>query len=92
VLLCSLCEGKEGEIKFTYRLFSLTTGVKNKMLLVVFLGLIATLALVCADCDVGSWGVDNFDYNKVGIGVLIQILSHQLLKLWVTFIFHLWFH
>jgi hypothetical protein len=37
------------------------------MLRIIFLGLIAKLALVCNGCDVGKWGVENFDWNQVGI-------------------------
>jgi hypothetical protein len=62
------------------------------MLLIMVFGLIAKLALVCDGCDVGSWGVDSFDWNQVGIIVLIQILTHHLFKLLLTFMFHLWFH
>jgi hypothetical protein len=43
------------------------------MQLIVFLGLIAKLALVCGDCDVGTSVVNNFDWNQVGIVVLTQI-------------------
>jgi hypothetical protein len=50
-------------------LFLLTAGVKTNMLLIIFLGLIAKLALVSGDCDVGEWGVDNFNWTAVGIGL-----------------------
>jgi hypothetical protein len=40
------------------------------MLLIMFMGLVAKVALVSGDCDVGTKGVKNFDYARVGIGVL----------------------
>jgi hypothetical protein len=40
-------------------------------MLIIFLGLIAKLALVSGDCNVGTQDVKDFDYNKVGIDVLI---------------------
>jgi hypothetical protein len=40
------------------------------MLLIAFLSLIATLTLVSGDCDVGTQGMDDFDFTKVGICVL----------------------
>jgi hypothetical protein len=68
--LCSLCEGKEGEIKFTYHLFLLITGIRTNMLLIIFLGIIAKLTLVLSDCDVGPQDVKDFDFTKVGIYIL----------------------
>jgi hypothetical protein len=62
------------------------------MLFIIILGLIARLALVCDGCDIGSWGVDNFDWKKVGTGDLIQFLTNKLTKLLSDFICHLWFH
>ena len=44
------------------------------MLLIICLGLMATLALVSGQCDVGTGAVDNFDWNKVGIGVITRHL------------------
>jgi hypothetical protein len=66
--------------------------MKTNMLLIIFMGLIAKLALICDGCDVGSWGVDSFDWNQVRISVLIHILTYQLLKLLLEFIFDLCFH
>jgi hypothetical protein len=40
------------------------------MLLIVFLGLIAKLALVSGDHHVGTHDVKNFDFIKVGVSVL----------------------
>jgi hypothetical protein len=37
------------------------------MLLIIFLGLIAKLALVSADCTVGTGYVTDFDFPTVGI-------------------------
>jgi hypothetical protein len=50
-------------------LFLLTAGVKTNMLLIIFLGLMAKLALVSGDCNIGTWGVPNFDWAQVGIGL-----------------------
>jgi hypothetical protein len=44
------------------------------MLLIITLGLIAKLALVSCDCDFGPLPMNDFDYTKVGIGVLTCIL------------------
>ena len=40
------------------------------MLLIIFLGLIAKLALVCGDCDFGTLKLNDFDWDKVTISVL----------------------
>ena len=40
------------------------------MLLIVVLGLIAKLALVSSDCDIGTQKLNDFDMNKVGIDIL----------------------
>ena len=40
------------------------------MMLIIFLGLIAKLALVSGECEVGTDNVNDFDWNKVGISVL----------------------
>jgi hypothetical protein len=45
------------------------------MLLIIFLGLVAKLTFVSGDCDVGAQEVKNFDYPRVGITVLTQILK-----------------
>jgi hypothetical protein len=55
------------------------------MLMIMFLGLIAKIALVCGECNIRTWGVDSFNWTKVGIMVLIQILKHHLLKLLLAF-------
>ena len=59
------------------------------MLLIIFLGLFAKLALVSGDYETGTQKVKNFDFSKVGIIVLPRFL---LLKLMLVFIYHLWFH
>jgi hypothetical protein len=48
-------------------LFSLITGIKINMLLFIFLGLIAKLALGSDECDIGTPKMEDFDCNKVGI-------------------------
>ena len=45
------------------------------MLLITFLGLVATLTSVSGDCDVGNQDVKDFDFNKVGIVVLTWFLE-----------------
>jgi hypothetical protein len=44
------------------------------MLLIIFLGLVAKLALVSGDCDVGTLKVKDFDWNKVDIIALTRFL------------------
>jgi hypothetical protein len=39
------------------------------MLLIVFVGLIGTLASVTGDCDFGIHNLDNFNWYKVGISM-----------------------
>jgi hypothetical protein len=50
-------------------LFLLTAGVKTNMKTIIFLGVMAKLALFSDGCDVGDWGVDNFNWTAVGIGL-----------------------
>jgi hypothetical protein len=45
------------------------------MILIVFLGLIAKITLVSGDCGVGNHGEKHFNWNKVGVSVLIQLLK-----------------
>jgi hypothetical protein len=40
------------------------------MLLITVLGLIAKLTSVFGDCDIGTKGINNYDFLRVGIGVL----------------------
>jgi hypothetical protein len=40
------------------------------MLLIIFLGLIATFSLVSGDCDLGTKGMDDFDFPEVGVCIL----------------------
>jgi hypothetical protein len=72
--------GKKGQRQFTYRLFSLITGIKTKMLLIVFLGLIAKLTLVSGQCEVGDKFLKNFDFRKVCISILTPILKQTAFK------------
>jgi len=44
------------------------------MLLIIFLGLIAKLALITSDCDFGTRKLKDFDWNKVGIILLTCFL------------------
>jgi hypothetical protein len=51
-------------------LFSLITGIKTIMWLIISLGLIAKLVTVSGDCEVETPQLDDFDWAKVGIFVL----------------------
>ena len=44
------------------------------MLLIIFLGLIANSASLSGACDVGPPKLNNFDWIRVGIGVLSRVL------------------
>jgi len=50
------------------------------MLLIIFLGLIAKLASVSGDCDVGTQIVHNFHWNTVGISVVTRFLKQSAFK------------
>jgi len=41
------------------------------MLLINFLGLIAILKSVSCDCEFGTQKINDFNFTKVGVGVLI---------------------
>jgi hypothetical protein len=84
--------GKKGQGQFTYRLCSLIAGIKTNMLLIVCLGLIAKLAFVVGDCDIGCATVDNFNWNKVGIYVLKTLFKQTAFITALGFKFHLWLH
>jgi hypothetical protein len=71
--LCSeVAKGKKGQRQFTFHLFSLITVIISNMLLIIFLVLIASLALVCGDCEVGTPKLNNFDWTKFGINVFTR--------------------
>jgi hypothetical protein len=57
--------------KFIHHLFLWITAIKVNMLLIVVLGLIAKLALVSSDCDIGTQKLNDFDMNKVGVIILM---------------------
>jgi len=81
-----------GQRELKYHFFSSFTGIKTKMLLIIFLGLIATLTSVSGDCDVGTQGVKYVDFTKVGITVLGGFLKQAVFKALLRFVFHLCFH
>jgi len=60
------------------------------MLLIIFLGLIAKLALVCDGCDVGSPVVDSLDWNQVDICVLTRFLKEAafitIARIYISFV------
>ena len=47
------------------------------MLLIICLGLMAKLAFISGQCDVGTGGVDDFDFFKVGTSVLTRYLKEN---------------
>jgi hypothetical protein len=49
--------------------------METKMLLIIFLGVIAKLTLVSGYCDPGSQVMKNFDFTKVGISALTRSLK-----------------
>jgi hypothetical protein len=53
------------QTKFTYQLFSLITGNKTNMLLIILGSLIAQLVLVCYGCDLGTSNITDFNATKV---------------------------
>jgi len=67
-------KGKKGQTQFTYNLFSLITGFKTNMLLTIMVGLFAKITLVSSDCEFRPLPLKDFDWNKVGVGVLTRIL------------------
>jgi hypothetical protein len=50
------------------------------MLLIIVLGLFAQLALVSGDCEYETPKLEDFDWNKVGIIVLILFLKQAAAK------------
>jgi hypothetical protein len=66
--------------------------MKTNMLLIIVLGLFAQLALVSGDCEYETPNLKDFDWNKVGIIVLILFLKQAASKPQLGLIFHLWFH
>jgi hypothetical protein len=75
----SLCKGREGKAIYTSHIL-INYRNKTGMLLLIFLCLICKLASVSGDCDVGPWGVKNFDWNKVGIVILTRFLKQAVFK------------
>jgi hypothetical protein len=62
------------------------------MLLFIVLSLIAKLALVSGDCHNETSTLNDFDWNRVGIGVLTCLLLRAAVKLILGFIYYLWSH
>ena len=55
-------KGKKAKRQFTYHLFSFITGIKTNMLLIISLGLVATLTSGSGGCDAGTQDVNDFDF------------------------------
>jgi hypothetical protein len=66
------------QIQLTHHFFSCITGIETNMLLIVFWGLIAKLALVSGDCNLGPPTLDDFDISRVGICVLTCLLKQAV--------------
>jgi hypothetical protein len=64
---------------FIHHLFSLITGIKTNMLLIIFLGLIAKLTSVSGEC-LGTQDIKVFDWNKVGINTDTRFLKLTAVK------------
>jgi hypothetical protein len=73
-------KGKKGKDNLHIACFLELQGIETKMLLFIFLCFIAKLTSVSSDCDIGTDAVNNFDYSKVCIGALTQILNQAALK------------
>jgi hypothetical protein len=54
-----------GQRQITYHLFLLITGITTNMLLIILLDLIAKLASVSSECDIGPLQLKDFDWTKV---------------------------
>ena len=82
--LCLLCTGI-GKAKTIYNhFFHRITGTETRMLLIIFLSLIAKLTSVSGDCDIGPQHV-KINWDKVGVSVLTQFLKEAVFKLLLGF-------
>ena len=61
------------------------------MLLFKFFRLIANLAFVSGDCDVGTLKLKHFDWTKVGSNVLTCFMLQTAVKFLCVLIFHFFF-
>jgi hypothetical protein len=61
------------------------TGIETKIMLIIFLGLIAKLTSVSSECVVGSQDVKNLDWNKVGVSSMIHFQKQAVSKLLLGF-------
>ena len=86
---CVHCaKGKKRQMQLTYHLLPFITGIKTDMFLIIFLGLIAKLALVSDACDVGTRDVKNFNFTKVGISVLGCFLKQVAMRFFIPVVFY----
>jgi hypothetical protein len=69
---CVQC-GKGKRKRFAFYICSRITGIETKMLLIVFLGLIAKLTSASDICGDENKYVKHLHWNKVGINVSIQM-------------------
>ena len=58
-------EKKEGASAFYITLLFTNYRKEEKTMLIIVLGLIATLTLVSGHCDFGTQGADDFDFTEV---------------------------
>jgi hypothetical protein len=65
----------ERQRKFTYLFSPRITGIETKMMLIIFVGLIAKLTSVSGFFFFGNQDERNLNWNKVGVSVFIQFLK-----------------
>jgi hypothetical protein len=65
--LASLWDWKEGANVIYITIFSRIIGIKANMLLIIFFGLIAEMALASAVCDFGPLPLNDFDWTKLDV-------------------------
>jgi hypothetical protein len=78
--------GRERQRKFTYHFCPRIRETETKMMLIIFVGLIAKLTSVSGDCVVGSQDVKNLDWSKVGISGIIHFQKQAVFKLLLVFL------
>ena len=67
-------KGKKGQREFTYQCVVCITGIGANMLLIIFLALFANSAFVSGASDLGPQNLKDFDWDRVGISVLIRLI------------------
>jgi hypothetical protein len=65
--------GRERQRKFTYLFSSRVTGIETKMMLIIFLGLIAKLTSVSGQFIFGIQDVKTLNWEEVGVSEFIRV-------------------